>query len=64
MTPRHLTPKERALIVEPRLELKTWQDYALAMTYHRVEIAGEPVTCAWKSAREAWAAALRALRPD
>lgn len=61
---RHFTPKERALIVEPRLELHSWQvrfGWDLR-TFFRIELAGEPVTCAWRTAQAAWAAALRALR--
>jgi hypothetical protein len=60
----HLSPKARVLIVEPRCALYSWGRYLSVdrYPYHRVEIAGEPLTCAWPTAQKAWAAALRALR--
>lgn len=58
----HYSPKERALIVEPRCQLYSW--VTGLRTFHRIEIAGEPLTCAWTTAREAWAAALRSLKTN
>lgn len=56
----HYAPKQRVLIVEPRCQLYSW---VVGMrSFHRVEIAGEPITCAWRTPQEAWAAALRALK--
>jgi hypothetical protein len=60
----HLSPKQRVQIVEPRCEMYQWRNSSewKATTYYRIEIAGEPLTCAWLRAQDAWAAALRALR--
>jgi hypothetical protein len=61
----HLTPKDRVLIIEPRAYLHSWEMHKgvdrTGRYCFRVEIEGQPLTCAWRTAVHAWAAALRAL---
>lgn len=60
----HYSPKERVLIVDPRCQLYGWGQYLRVdpPRYYRINIDGQPLTCAWPTAQKAWAAALRALR--